>query len=213
MRDDTTDVLMRWNGGDEAALEVLLRDHLPWIRGFVRARLGEHLRARLESGDIVGEAMLDFLKYGPRIKPKDGAQFRRLVGRIVLNTIRDASDALKAYRRAAAKEHPLSTTVIIDLAARGKDAAPPDEHVAKAEEAAQIRLVLELVAKADADLLARRYWKRSTFGEIGAELGISEDAARMRCHTAEGRLAKGLVALRAGDVDALLDMFPEDEAA
>ena len=66
-RDRTAEDLRRWNAGDAEGLKSLLENHLPWIEKYVRKRLGARLRQKAETQDIVQDAMLQFLRYGPRI--------------------------------------------------------------------------------------------------------------------------------------------------
>jgi DNA-directed RNA polymerase specialized sigma24 family protein len=40
--------------------------------------------------------------------------------------------------------------------------------------------VVQLLSADDKDLLAMRYWEGFSFAEIGAVLGVQEDAARVR---------------------------------
>ena len=201
--DRTTELLVRWNGGDQAALQDLLDAHLSWVRGVVRGQLGERLRARLESGDVVQEAMLEFLRYGPRIKPRDGAQFRAIIGRIVINTLRDSSDWFLRKRRAMSSERPLSpeSTVDLTLAAHSPQ---PDERAALLEIEERIRLVLELMPPQDRQILILREWDDLSFPEIGERLELSADAARMRYERALPRMRRGLRELRSGAVETLL---------
>ena len=62
---ETRLLLGRWHGGDRSALDALLERDLPWIRQHVRRRLGANLRARMDSADVVQEAMVEFLRHAP----------------------------------------------------------------------------------------------------------------------------------------------------
>jgi RNA polymerase sigma-70 factor (ECF subfamily) len=199
---ETTGLLERWHDGDNEALNHLIDLHLPWLRTCVRDRLGPTLRLKLDSGDVVQEALLDFLKYGPRFKPRDGNQFRALMARIITNTLCDESDRFMTMRRDLAREHPLSTSVSLDLAGGRMDS--PDEAVARAEEEARVRLVVELLTPADRTVVVLRNWDRLSFEEIAQRVGCTADTARMRYHRAHKKLRAGLSSLRAGEVDELL---------
>lgn len=201
---DTTAILMRWNAGDANALNEILALHGDWLREHASKKLGERLRRTTETGDIVQDAMLRFLRSGPRLKPRDGAQFRGLLGRIITNVLCDAADRILRLRRELAREHPMSMTVILDLTADDHRAPPPDEAAARAEEGAQIRLVIELLHPDDSEVIRLRSWERLEYSQIGLALGVSGDAARMKFRRASERLRLGLEALRRRDVDTLL---------
>ena len=57
---------------------------------------------KVESSDIVQDAALQFLKYGPRFILSDEEKFRALLVRIVENVLRDKHDWFSARRRAIA---------------------------------------------------------------------------------------------------------------
>ena len=68
---ETSVSLKKWHQGDMASLETLLKRHLSWIQNRVRQRIGTKLRHQLESCDIVQDAALQFLQYGPRFLLSD----------------------------------------------------------------------------------------------------------------------------------------------
>ena len=57
--DCTQDLLLRWRDGDRGALDTLLVRDLPWIRGRIGRRLGDHLRGNVRiqfsAGEVVQE--------------------------------------------------------------------------------------------------------------------------------------------------------------
>jgi RNA polymerase sigma-70 factor (ECF subfamily) len=200
----TTELLLRWNEGDAGALQSLLEKHMEWIRATVTRQLGPELRSKLETGDLVQEAMLDFLQYGPRIKPANGGQFRAVVSAIVINALRDRYAWFRAKRRDMARETSLSRDTAIDLARDVAGDPAPDEQAAQAELEVRIRLVLELMPPAFRQVVILRDWESRSFVDIAAELHLTADAARMRYKRGLARLRAGLEALRAGAVEQLL---------
>ncbi|HMQ23284.1 MAG TPA: sigma factor, partial [Planctomycetota bacterium] len=104
MNDEQTyHLLERWHGGDEQALGVILERDLPWIRKRVEERCGDALRKRVDDEDLVQEAMLEVLRYGPRFLMSDRDQFRGLMVRIIENVIRGQHDFHNALRRELAR--------------------------------------------------------------------------------------------------------------
>jgi RNA polymerase sigma factor (sigma-70 family) len=207
MRSDpsATDVLLRRShGGDRAALDVLIAANLDWVCERVHDRLGPLLRAKGETQDYVQDVVLDVLRSGPRFVTADQAQFRALLCRIVENVLADHWHGLHAQRRDVSRERPLPSDSVLELDAPSAGTTRPAEAAARAEETEWIRLALELLPAADRQILWLREWSGRAFPDIARELGIAEDAARMRFQRAVPRLAEQLERLRAGRLaDAL----------
>src|SRR5688572_23070159 len=146
---ETTMLLERWNGGDELALAELLRLHLPWINAHVRKRLGGVLRAKEETEDIVQEALIDFLRYGPRFKVSSESNLRALLARIAENVLRDRHDFFTRHRRQAARESPIPEDSVLELDAGSRDSQHPDRQLDKRMWQAWVHLALELMEPED----------------------------------------------------------------
>ncbi len=195
---DTIGLLQRWHEGDREALdEILVRD-LSWIHKQVHFKLGDRIRSKEETVDIVQDAVIDFLQYGPRFLISDKDQFRGLVAQIVANTIRDKNDWYKAKRRALDREKPLPSDTVINLDAAGRKADGPKTLAQKNEREALIRLALELIDPDDRQVIVLRQLEDRSFPEIGEQLGIDANTVRMRFNRAMPRLAKRLDELRSG---------------
>ncbi len=200
--DDTLVLLRRWHAGERAAIDALIARDLPWIRDYVHARLGPLLRARGDTGDYVQGAALAALQYTPRFLTADRQQFRALVGRIVENHLRDAHDHHAAARRHPARERELPNDSVLDLDRSRQAAGQPPSVAARDEQEAWVRLALELLDPPDRQVLRLRQWQGLEFAEIARQLGVAEDAARLRFQRALPKLAQQLVRLRHGSVDA-----------
>ncbi len=196
--DDTRLLLQRWHAGDRQAIEALVGRDLEWLRGHVRARLGPLLRARGETMDYVQDAVLDVLQYTPRFLTDDRRQFRALVARIVENHLRDAHDHHAAARRAPLRDRPVPPDSVLDLAAGQRPVTQPGAAAERREEEGWVRLALELLDPEDRQVLLLRQWQELEFAAVGARMGLTEDAARMRFQRALPKLAKKLEALRSG---------------
>jgi RNA polymerase sigma factor (sigma-70 family) len=196
--------LQQWHRGDGTGLDHLLEQHLSWILNHVRRRLGPALRQKAESGDFVQEAVIQFLRYGPRIHVSDDGRFRALMSRIVENVLRDRMDWYTARRRALSKEHPLPPDTILNLDPSSKPATSPSQAVMKHEQEAWVRLGLELLDPEDREVIILRDWDGFTFVEIGERLEITRDVARHRYKQSFSRLMDKVKALRSGNLDHAL---------
>jgi len=195
---ETVDNLKRWHSGDRNGLERLLKQHLSWIRTRVQKRLGSFLRQKVETGDVVQDAMLQFLQHGPRLILSDDEQFRFLLARIVENVICDKYDWFTAKRRQVAKERPLPADTILHLDIQGRSVSTPSRVAHRKEQEALIRLAIELLKPQEREILVLREWEKLSFPKIGQRLGITEEAAQKRFNRSLGGLSDKVGALRRG---------------
>ena len=198
--DATEALLRRWHAGDRQALHELVQRDMPWIRARVRQRLGDALRQHGDTDDFLHEAVIDILNYTPRFLAADRDVFRRLVTRIVENTLRGQSEFYSRLRRARGRAVPLPDDSVLDLDVQRRTGTTPSQHAVRNEEEAWLRLALDLVEPEDRDVIVMREWNAESFADIGARLGIPENTARMRFARALGRLAAQVEALRRGIV-------------
>ncbi len=205
---DTAQLLHRWACGDQNALASLVAQDQPWIERHVRARLGEHLRKRADTQDIVQETLLTILRTGPRFVCSDRAHLRALLARMVENTIRAAAHHHGAKKRDLRREvpavAPASSGSVLILDQRAASVTDPGAAASRAETRDWLRLALELLEPDDRNVVLWREYEELPFAEVAARLGMTEDAARMRFARALPKLAKKLQALRAGQLDSLL---------
>ena len=202
---ETRLLLGRWHGGDRSALDALLERDLPWIRQHVRRRLGSALRQRMDSGDVVQEAMVEFLRHAPPFLLSDQDQFRRLTARVVQNVLGHEYERFTAQRREMQRERPLPSEDILDLDGRREKVPSPTHEAERREREACVRLAIELLEPADREVILMREWEGLALAEIGRRLDVSEDAARMRFNRAVRRLARTVRGLRSGNLAESLD--------
>jgi RNA polymerase sigma-70 factor (ECF subfamily) len=201
----TLDLLQRWHQGDREALELLLQRHLPFIRRYVSKRLGPALRGKGETVDFVQDAMVEFLRYGPRFLLADEGHFRALMVKVIENVLRDRHDWFTARRRDLRRERPLPRESLLGLDPPARSVTRPSQASARHEEEAWIRLALELLEPEDRRVIMLRTYEELSYGEIATRLGIGESAARMRFNRALPRLARKTRDLRQGRLERALE--------
>ncbi|MBL9077607.1 MAG: sigma-70 family RNA polymerase sigma factor [Planctomycetes bacterium] len=199
--DATHDLLQRWHAGDASALTDLVQAHLPWLRAHVERRLGPFLRERASGDDYLQDALLDFLRDGPRFQVADAAQLRALLARVVENTLRDRNDWFRARRRHIGGQVGLPTDSVVQLDPALQRSTTPSRVAATGEMRDWVRLALELLEPEDRKILVAREYEDRSFVEIGTELGMTPNAVRMRWVRAVARLAELLQQLRAGRLE------------
>lgn len=192
-------------GDRRAWLEGILREHLPWIRAHVHRRLPALIRKKLETGDIVQDALVQFLRYGPRFDLSDPRRLRGLLARIVENVLHDKYDWFTAQRRAIARERPLPGDTVLGLDPPVRESETPSRASQQREDEAWVRLGLELLPGAERETIVLKDWEGLSFAEIADHTGCSKSEARRRYLSALESLVQRVTALRENRIDTLLD--------
>lgn len=193
--DDTFDELLaRWRSGDPAALAELLEGQLDWLRGYVRRRIGPHLRVHDDSVDFVQQALLDLLEQDATIRIDGPGTLRALLARIVDNDVRDRNKWLRRAKRDPAREE----RDVRDSALGGAlvEQTTPSLAAHRRETSRWLRAALDALSDEDREVIRLHEWERLSHEEIGRRLGISTDAARVRFQRALPRLAAKVAEIR-----------------
>lgn len=198
---ETFALLRDWHGGDRNALDRLLERDLPWVRAFVTPRLGDLLRSRGDVDDYVQEAAIQAIQYVPRFLMSDRDQFRALLARITENVLRDNVQRLKTRKRDVDRERAAASDSMLDLDPPELTRTRPSQAASRNEEGQWVRLAIEFLDADDRMLLLWREWEQKSFADIAEQLGISEDAARMRFTRTLPKLARKVQMLQRGEVD------------
>jgi RNA polymerase sigma-70 factor (ECF subfamily) len=102
--DSTSDrsLLRRLAGGQETAADVLYRRYADRIRALARARLPDHVHARLDADDVVQSVFRAFFESARRglYQVPDGESLWRLLAVVTVNKVR----SLHAYHAAARRD-------------------------------------------------------------------------------------------------------------
>lgn len=208
-RDETVELLQRWHAGDRGALSQLLAQHLPDLHRHVHSKLDRELRSlrrEADSMDLVQAAALRVMDYLPPFAPRDGAQFQALLRRIVLNETRNELRSPNVLQREPSRDQYADS--VLDLKPSPSSSIQPDRAAEKVENRAEARawarLALEFLAsESDRRLVLLAAVEEQGWNQIGLELGLSPDAARMRFQRLLPRMANHVRKLREGRVEEL----------
>jgi RNA polymerase sigma-70 factor (ECF subfamily) len=179
---DSLDLLHSAKKGDQVAYETFMARYFDKVLRIVRARLGVKLRGRQESMDIAQDAMIRVIQGMEKFEPRSEGALIQWVSKLVENQIRDAADYHGAQKRrisqevpiGAGAEEPYRLSRIADLSQK-----TPSQILALKEQLEQLERTLDRLGERKEVILLRNYAGMS-FKEIGEELNISEDAARMQ---------------------------------
>ena len=200
--DLTLELLERHRQGDPAALGALLRDILPWLHQEVSRHLGNEPRADQDSMDLVQTTVMNFLSWGPRFIPQNGAQLRALLKRIASNEI---IDQRRRRGRSGDGRHlesfPNATNPLSGFGVPGPSAHGPTQAAERVEDQEWVRLALQFLPEQDRYLLLASEVEGADWASIAQELSLaSPDAARVRGARLKPKLANILRQLRAGKI-------------
>jgi RNA polymerase sigma-70 factor (ECF subfamily) len=193
----TVQLLRRAKLGDAQALNDLCARYGERLRTVVRLRLGIRLRSKLESCDVVQDALMKVL---PRIQAAEfatsGAFFHWLTA-IVENHIRDMADHYAADKRDAARERPLEvqqpgTASVVGPIAGLATTGTPSLAAVRAEDLSRLETAVDALPDEQREALLLVRYEGLTLAEAGAKMNRTPDAVRMLVARALVRLGKTL---------------------
>jgi RNA polymerase sigma-70 factor (ECF subfamily) len=171
---DSTDLLQRARDGSADALNLLYERSAGRLLGYIRARLGRELRARLESRDILQAALLKSVKQLGAFRGQDPRAFQAWLARIAEHEIRDRADHQHRLRRDAAREVALDEEAPVPAITRSALS-----RILLDERARRLEAALDTLTPEHRQVILMRKFEELSFAEIGVRLERSEDAARM----------------------------------
>lgn len=180
----TIQLLHRAKGGDKAAVNDLYEKFGERLRTAVRFRLGSRLRTKLESCDVVQDALLASMRQIEEGEfATSGALFHWLV-KVAENRIRDHADHFAAQKRDAARERPLeaqqrSTDSVFGPIAELATFGTPSQAVARAEDLTRLEASIDALPADQKEALLLVRYEGLALAEAGRMMDKSPDAVRM----------------------------------
>jgi len=151
--------------GDQAAYEELFVLHVDRLLVFIRAKLGDQLRGKLEAEDVLQDAWASALNSFDQFEYTDEGAFVRWMCRIIENRMRDANDYFNAAKR--------RQVVLPRSALTG-----PSTCLNRAENQAAIETALQELSPDHRDVILLRYFEGLTAEEAGERMNRSAGAVR-----------------------------------
>ena len=205
--DHTSQLLSDFHAGDAEALHALMVDNLDWISSYVHRHLGGVVRRNAETGDVVQEVFLKTMRSGPQFVVSSQSMFRKLMARIITNTLISMARHYTAKARSPELEQPggRDSLLYLDGASPVHPVTEPIDRAARDEEAERIRLAMELLEPIDREILLLRDREELTYHEIGDRVGLAEEATRKRYTRGVQKLMKAVALLEDGKLEDALD--------
>jgi RNA polymerase sigma-70 factor (ECF subfamily) len=185
------ELLQRVKTGDAAALDSLLRRHLPALRRWASGRLPRWARDLSDTQDLVQDTVIRTLNHLQTFEPQREGALQAYLRQAIMNRIRD--ELRRAHRRPA----PLGLQE-----ATPTDAASPLAEAIGQEVLDRYETALSQLADEQREAIIARIELGQSYEEVAAAIGKSSpDAARMVVQRALVRLAAGMQSLIEG-IDA-----------
>lgn len=169
----------RARDGDQSAYEQLFGLHVDRLLIFVRARLGDALREKVEPEDVLQDAFLVALRGFDGFDYTDEGAFLRWMCRIIDNRLRDAHDHFSAKKRQA-------------VAVPRSDWTGPVTALGRAENRQRVEDALQRLSDDHRKVLLLRYFEGLSVEQAGERMGRSAGAIRNLAARALVELGKHL---------------------
>jgi RNA polymerase sigma-70 factor (ECF subfamily) len=184
---DLRELAERAADGDSAAVEELIRLHLPSLRAFVRVRMGAPLRARESASDLVQSVCREILTHRERFKhPTEGA-FKHWLFVTAERKIANRLAYWGAQKRAVLAAQPASA--LDALFDAYKSVTSPSAHAAREEEIRRVESAFDQLAPEQREVVVLAHFVGLSRAEIGEQMGKSEEAVRALLFRAMARLS------------------------
>ena len=193
-------LLARASNGDALALNTLLEEHLPELRGFVRLRLGKMIRAKESSSDIVQSVCREVIQHADRFQHGGEVGFKRWLYTTALRKIAGRQDYYEAAKRDVAREVPPPRRE--DSAGSSYDPASvlsgygtfctPSRVAGAREELQRVEAAFDALSEEHREVILHCRILGMSRAETATEMGRSEGAVRALLHRALTRLAEAL---------------------
>jgi RNA polymerase sigma-70 factor (ECF subfamily) len=185
-------LLERARHRDEAALAELLEAHAQRLLASIRGELGERLRQRLESQDVMQQVYMDALRDIDQFVDRGQDSFFAWLRRIALNRICDADrKAFQTVKRGGeVRVSDLAADKSLDplFDALAGSVSTPSRAAGRSEQARLLWKALAGLSDDQRQVIELRYLSQLNVAETAAKMDRSERAVRSLCVRALIRL-------------------------
>jgi RNA polymerase sigma-70 factor (ECF subfamily) len=190
---ELSDLIARAQQRDEAAMNELVRAYSQRLLESIRSELGDHLRMRLESQDIMQQVYLDALRHIDQFVDRGHDSFFRWLRRIAVNRICDVDRrAFQTVKRGAevraADLGAQDASMLGLLDALAGSVTSPSAAADFADRIRLLRQALDQLSEDHRRVIQLRYLSQLNVADTAAKMGRTERAVRSLCVRALIRL-------------------------
>jgi RNA polymerase sigma-70 factor (ECF subfamily) len=169
--------------GDESALDQLCRIYAERVRWIVRLRMGKELRRKLDSMDVVQDALIHALGGMEDFTYENEGDFVRWLSRIAENTLRDNRDRFHAEKRDIRKEVPFgscghATSGRLSGVPGPVAATTPSVILSRKEDLAKLEKAMDALKPEYKEIIVLTKIEGLGYQEIADRVGKSSEAVR-----------------------------------
>ena len=177
----TQELVILAKEGDDSALEQLCRVYGERVRRIIRLRMGKEIRSKLDSMDLVQDALLSALGGLGDFTYKNEGDFLRWLSKITQNALRDNLDKLYTDKRDIRKEVRLEsyepTTGSGFVGTPGAiEATTPSLIMSKKEDLDKLEKAIDELKPDYREVIVLSKIDGLSYKEIGDRLGKSIDS-------------------------------------
>ena len=187
--DNVATLIQEARAGSGDALSKLIESVRTYLLLVATKETSPQLRAKVAASDVVQDACLLAHRRFETFRGSTEAELRAWMRTVLLNSLSDSRKKfLSSKRREVAREiNSLEQEKLI----HSPDLTPKSAALAR-EERQQLQHAMEQLSDNHRDVLRLRNWELLPFGEIGKQMGRSEDAARKLWSRALQELEKAM---------------------
>jgi RNA polymerase sigma-70 factor (ECF subfamily) len=186
----TLELVGRAKAGDAAAWNRLYGMYKDDLERRIRARMGRDLRGRVDEADVMQTVWGEAIGSLERFEYRGQGSFLAWISAIVRHKI-----ARKAGEEGRRGRQVAGTAGLGILGAAQADEPGISTAAQDNERLELLRRALRGLTDGEREVLQLSFFAGLKHREVGEQLGISEDAARLRVSRAEAALARALAAL------------------
>ncbi len=190
--DREDDLIARARRRDDDALSRLMETHKDRLLESIRAELGERVRMRLESQDVMQQVYLDALASIDQFVERGDDAFFRWLRRIAVNRICDAGrrafQTAKRGKEVRAADVPLDASIEHLFDELAGSLTSPSGAADRADRIRLLRQALDQLGDDQHEVIRLRYLCQLSVAETAAKMDRSERAVRSLCVRALIRL-------------------------
>ena len=194
----TVDLLTRARSGDEQAWEQLYERYESELRRRVHARLGTELRGVEDSMDVFQSVWREAIGSLEQFEYRGEGSFLAWLATVLRNKLASQVARNQAEKRGGGARVPSGSAFTRAVSTRPVPEPGPESRVEVDEDRQLLLRTVEQLPPEPQELVRWALLEGLSHQEIGARLGISKDAARMRVARASARLTAEFRRLHGG---------------